>query len=204
VVHTEHPTATVSLLPAPAALTASGDGADVVPGPAEGALWTSWTLSVPGAGHRRVAADLHPTALASPEPTTGGPMNRLCAPTDFSGAAVVQLDVPADALDGIDRALLRVAWTGDVGRALVHHDGRDEVVSDHFWHGRDWDVDLTPWRDDVARDGVTLELLPWRRDTGVWVDPSVRDVPDGITVASVDVVRVARVVLTADEGPSWT
>lgn len=204
VAHAEHPTATVSLLPAPAALTASGDGADVVPGPAEGALWTSWTLSVPGAGHRRVAADLHPTALASPEPTTGGPMNRLCAPTDFSGAAVVQLDVPADALDGIDRALLRVAWTGDVGRALVHHDGRDEVVSDHFWHGRDWDVDLTPWRDDVARDGVTLELLPWRRDTGVWVDPSVRDVPDGITVASVDVVRVARVVLTADEGPSWT
>lgn len=51
---------------------------------------------------------------------------------------------------------------------------------------------------------MTLELLPWRRDTGVWVDPSVRDVPDGITVASVDVVRVARVVLTADEGPSWT
>ncbi|MGF0118831.1 beta-galactosidase [Promicromonospora sp. Marseille-Q5078] len=204
VVHTEHPTATVSLLPAPAALTASGDGADVVPGLAEGALWASWTLSVPGAGARRVATDLHPTAPAPPEPTTGGPMGRLSAPTDFSGAARVHLDVPADALAGIDRALLRVTWTGDVGRALVNHAGRHEVVSDHFWHGRDWDVDLTPWRDDAARDGVTLELLPWRRDTGVWVDPSVRAVPDGITVAALDVVRVARVVLTTKEGPAWT
>ncbi|MEL7976310.1 beta-galactosidase [Isoptericola sp. F-RaC21] len=195
VAHTEHPRATVSLLPAPAALRASTDGADVAPTAGEGALWTSWTLSVPGAGARRVAADLHPTASAPPEPTTGGPMGRLSAPTDFSGAARVRLDVPADALAGVDRALLRVSWTGDVGRALVG----EHVVSDHFWHGRDWDVDLTPHRDAVARDGLTLELLPWRRDTGVWVDPSVRDIPDGITVAAVDVVRVARVVLTAED-----
>ena len=70
-----------------------------------------------------------------------------------------------------------------------------EVVSDHFWHGRVWDVDLTPWRDAVRRNGLRLELLPWRRATGVWVDPSVRDVPDGLVVAAVDVVRVPRTVL---------
>ncbi|SKC42659.1 beta-galactosidase [Krasilnikoviella flava] len=208
VVHTEAPHATVSLLPAPASLVVStsdgtdaaySDAASVDPVGGNG-LWTSWTLSVPGAGRRQVAADLHPTAPAPPEPARGGPMDRLSAPTDFSGAARVHLDVPADALAGVDRALLRVAWTGDVSRALVG----GEVVSDHFWHGRDWDVDLTPWRDDVVRDGLTLELLPWSAATGVWVDPSVRDVPDGITVASVDVVRVARVVLTAGEEPSWT
>lgn len=193
VVHTPEPAVTVSMLPAPRSLgVAGGDGARLDPSAAEGP-WTSWTLSVPAAGRRRVATDLHPDAPAPPEPTTGGPMDRLSAPTDFSGAARVDLDIPADALDGVDRALLRVAWTGDVGRALVG----DTVVSDHFWHGRDWDVDLTPWRDDVARAGLTLELLPWRAATGVWVDPSVRGVPDGIAVAAVDVVRVARVVLTA-------
>ncbi|MCA5894266.1 beta-galactosidase [Isoptericola sp. NEAU-Y5] len=204
VTHTDAPATTVSLLPAPPSLTASTDAAAVTTAQREGALWSTWTLSVPGAGPHRVATGLHPTAPAPPGATTGGPMDRLSAPTDFSGAARVHLDVPADALDGVDRVLLRVSWTGDVGRALVHHDGREEVVSDHFWHGRDWDVDLTPWRDDVVRDGVTLVLLPWRRDTGVWVDPSVRDLPDGIAVAAVDVVRVARVRLAAatDDPPT--
>ncbi|MFE5337330.1 beta-galactosidase [Isoptericola sp. NPDC056573] len=208
VVHTEEPAVTVSMLPAPASLTSTTTGADVAadiaddvaPDQQAGALWSTWTLSVPGAGRRRVASDLRPVAPAPPEPAHGGPMDRLSAPVDFSGAAPVDLDVPADALDGVDRALLRVAWTGDVGRALVG----GEVVSDHFWHGREWDVDLTPWRDDVARDGLTLELLPWRAETGVWVDPSVRDVPDGIAVAAVDVVRVARVVLAVGEERSWT
>ncbi|MGF0118365.1 beta-galactosidase [Promicromonospora sp. Marseille-Q5078] len=199
VVYADVPEATVSLLPAPAALAAStGDAAAVVPVRDAGGPWGSWTLAVPGAGRRRVAAGLRPHAPAPPEPARGGPMDRLSAPTDFSGAARVHLDVPGELLAGVDRALLRVSWTGDVGRALVHDEaGGDEVVGDHFWHGRDWDVDLTPWRDDAARAGVTLELLPWRRATGVWVDPSVRDVPDGITVASVDVVRTARVVLVA-------
>jgi len=199
VVHTEEPAVTVSMLPAPRSLeVAAGDEARLDPSAAQGP-WTSWTLSVPGAGRRRVATDLHPDAPAPPEPATGGPMGRLSAPTDFSGAARVDLDVAADALAGVDRALLRVAWTGDVGRAVVRREGGDVVVSDHFWHGRDWDVDLTPWRDAVARAGLTLELLPWRAATGVWVDPSVRDVPDGIAVAAVDVVRVARVVLAVGD-----
>ncbi|MFI2102724.1 beta-galactosidase [Isoptericola sp. NPDC019693] len=203
VVHTEHPTASLSLLPAPGSLAVTsgsdGDETAVVPG-SGGAGWRSWTLIAPGAGRHRVATDLAPHSPAPPEPARGGPMDRLSAPTEFTGAARVPLEVPADALAGVDRALLRVAWTGDVGRALV----AGEVVSDHYWHGRDWDVDLTPWRDDVARDGLTLELLPWRHDTGVWVDPSVRDVPDGITVATVDVVRVARVVLSAGEERPWS
>ncbi|MFV2145620.1 DUF5107 domain-containing protein [Isoptericola sp. G70] len=195
VVHTDVPTATVSLLPAPASLTVSGGDAAVVETGGQGALWTTWTLAVPGAGRVPVAADLRPHAPAPPPPARGGPMDRLGAPTDFDGAARVHLDVPADVLGGVDRTLLRITWTGDVGRALVG----DEVVSDHFWHGRAWDVDLTPWREDVACDGVELELLPWCAETGVWVDPSVRDVPDGITVEAVDVVRVARTVLTLEE-----
>ena len=105
----------------------------------------------------------------------------------------MQVEVPRDLFDGVDRTLLRVRWTGDVGRAYVG----DELISDHFWHGRDWDVDLTPWASAVARHGVRFELLPWQRSTGVWVDPTVRDIPDGVHVAAVDVVRVGTVRLTA-------
>ncbi|MEG3616386.1 beta-galactosidase [Isoptericola haloaureus] len=164
--------------------------------PAQG--WVSRTGAAPRAGRHRLAVDPAPHAPAPPAPRRGGPAHRLAAPTDFSGAARVRLDVPADLLDAPpgDRVLLRVAWSGDVGRAVVGDPLADgTVIGDHFWHGRDWDVDLTPWRDEVARDGLTLELLPWRRATGVRVDPAVRDVPDGARIRSVDVVHVARVGL---------
>lgn len=186
VAHPDVESASISLFPAPSAL--AGDG--VEPG-APSLLWRTWTLTTPSAGTTRFASDLTPVAPNPPEVTAGGPMHRLSAPTDFSGAASVEVEVPAHLLADVDRALLRITWTGDVGRALV--DG--EVVSDHFWHGRVWDVDLTPTREEVAARGLVLQLLPWRSATGVWVDPTVRDVPDGITVEAIDVVRVARVVL---------
>ncbi|WP_125776499.1 beta-galactosidase [Antribacter gilvus] len=193
VLHTSEPVCTVALLPAPATLTA--DGAPV-PGGAQDGPWRRWTLPVPAAGTRTLVSGLAPVAAAPPEPVRGGPMDRLSAPTDFSGAAAVVVDVPAEALAGVDRTLLRVRWTGDVGRAFVG----ERLVGDHFWHGRDWDVDLTPHAAAVAQHGVRLELLPWRAATGVWVDPTVRPVSDGLTVESVDVVRVARVRLEATEG----
>lgn len=180
----------ISLLPAPTALV-SKDAA-VSDGSEQGALWRSWEIHFPSAGTHHVASGLHPVAPAPPAPVRGGPMNRLSAPTDFSGSARVELDVPDELLADVDRALLRITWTGDVGRALIG----DRVVSDQFWHGRTWDIDLTPWREEVRVSGVTLELLPWSRSAGVWVDPAVRDVADGITVASADVVRIPRVVLT--------
>ena len=159
VVQTESPDVTVSLLPAPARPPGRGRRperavrrrplADVA---GERAARRAAARSSPGSAPRR----------PRPRPERGGPLNRLSAPTDFSGAAVVQVDVPPDLFDGADRTLLRVRWTGDVGRAYVG----DELISDHFWHGRDWDVDLTPWASAIARHGVRFELLPWQRSTG--------------------------------------
>lgn len=189
VLHTEEASCTVSFLPAPASLTA--DGAEVAAGEDDGP-WRRWVLAVPAAGSRAIVAGLVPEAPAPPEPVHGGPLDRLSAPTDFSGAAQVVVDVQAEALAGVDRALLRIRWSGDVGRAFVG----DRFVSDHFWHGRPWEVDLTPHAADVVEHGVRLDLLPWRAATGVWVDPSVRGVPDGIVIDAVEVVRVARVRLS--------
>ncbi|WP_277212600.1 beta-galactosidase [Isoptericola croceus] len=196
VVHSESSRVTVSMLPGvpldTLALAADDAGAATVePTAGPGEPWSTWTLHLPQAGTHELAVEPHPVAPAPPAPTRGGPMDRLSAPTDFSGAARVHVQVPPEVLAGVDRTLFRLDWTGDVGRAVV----AGEVISDHFWYGRAWDVDLTPWREAVARDGLTLELLPWRRTTGVWVDASVRDVPDGITVTSAQVVRVARAVL---------
>lgn len=192
VVQTESPDFTVSLLPAPEALRAEGGH---LSDPSDDGPWRSWRASAPQVGRRTLISGLRPDATA-PRPERGGPLDRLSAPTDFSGAAVVQVEVPRELFDGVDRALLRVRWTGDVGRAYVG----DELISDHFWHGRDWDVDLTPWASAIARHGVRLELLPWQRSTGVWVDPTVREIPDGLHVDAVDVVRVGKLRLTARAG----
>lgn len=197
VLHTDSPQAVVSLLPAPDGLVVAEGEGTATPGQTVGFPWGTWVVDVAGAGTHRVAADLHPHATAA-RPLRGGPVQRLAAPTDWSGAARVHLDVPDEATAGTDRALLRVDWTGDVGRAWVG----DRLVSDHFWHGRAWDVDLTPWRDEVTAHGVVLELLPWVGATGVRVDPTVVPTTDGVELRSVDVVRVARTVLHATSRPS--
>ncbi|WP_169731931.1 beta-galactosidase [Glycomyces arizonensis] len=178
---------TVALLPAPERL--AGD-----PGELRGP-WRTWAFTSPNAGPLTLAEDLRPEHGDPPPPRRGGPMDRLSAPEDYAGAAEVRLDVPTGAFEGADRVLLRVDWTGDTGRAHIG----DLCISDHFWHGRVWDVDLTPHRDAAADHGVRLELLPWRAETGIWVDPAVRGAADGVTVASVSLVRVGRVRLHAEE-----
>lgn len=194
IAHTEARQVTLGFLPAPDGLTA--DGALLQPAPAMGP-WAVVTLSVPAAGSQRLLGGLAPVAPAPPAPRTGGPLGRLSAPTDFSGAASVRVDVPAEVFDATDRVIVRVTWTGDVGRAVLGSD----VISDHFWHGRVWDIDVTPHRDLLRTRPLELQLLPWREDTGVWVDPSVREVADGISITGIDAVRVARVTLTAPEDP---
>lgn len=152
-------------------------------------LWGTWQLQVPGAGVVPLRTGPQPVSAHRPIPVLGGPMNRLSAPTDFSQAARVPVELP-DGLDTeVDRILLRVHWTGDVGRAVV--DG--QVISDHFWHGREWDIDLTPHLEAVQSRGITLELLPWAHKVGVWVDPSVRDIPDGITISKLELIMIPRV-----------
>ncbi|WP_084128367.1 beta-galactosidase [Demequina sp. NBRC 110055] len=184
VVHPTEPEAHLAILPAPDGLAAAGG--EITRQAADATGWARFTVTS-SAGRVPLNAP-GPLKASAPAPVRGGPMNRLSAPTDFSGAARVDVAVPADAVAGTDRALLCVEWTGDVGRALKG----GEVVSDHFWHGRAWDIDVTDGAD------VTLELLPWRGETGVWVDPSVRPVPDGVSVHTLAVHRIGRVTLTEE------
>ena len=94
VVQTESPDVTVSLLPAPEALRAEGGDLSE---PSDDGPWRSWRVSAPQVGRRTLLSGLRPEAT-SPRPERGGPLNRLSAPTDFSGAAVVQVDVPRRAV----------------------------------------------------------------------------------------------------------
>lgn len=187
VAHPEHPEVTVALWPAPEELAAQG--ADLDP-PRDQGLWRIWTLTAHHTGPVPVSVEMRPANGPAPAPRRGGPMQRLSAPTDYADAAIAHIAVPD--LPGADRALLRLEWTGDTARAHIG----DRFVSDHFWHGRTWDIDLTPHHDTATDQGVRLELLPWRRATGVWVDPSVRDVADGLGIEAATLVRVGKVRLS--------
>ncbi|WP_100443969.1 beta-galactosidase [Glycomyces xiaoerkulensis] len=194
IVQSESEHVTVAVLPAPDGF--DSDGAELS-GPRAQGPWRSWAVTARGAGPIPLAVRRRPEHGPAPEPRRGGPLGRLSAPDDYTNAAAVHIDVPAEAF-AADRTLLRVEWTGDTGRAYVG----ERLVSDHFWHGRAWDIDLTPHRQPVSEHGLRLELLPWRRETGVWVDPSVRGVDDGIAIAAATAVRVANTRLSARKEPS--
>ena len=102
---------------------------------------------------------------------TGGSADRLSAPlvTDYAAAAVFRVDVDTSGRDPADQWLLRLEWTGDVGRVLI--DGA--LVSDQFWSGRVWDIDLGAYRGRLG-GGVVVEVLPWQPDSAVFVDARVR------------------------------
>ncbi|QHC58848.1 beta-galactosidase [Rathayibacter sp. VKM Ac-2760] len=136
---------------------------------------------------------------------TGGSMQRLSAPRDedFAGAAVFEIAVPASVAVPDERAVagaavLVVAWTGDVLRAEI--DG--VLVGDQFWHGRDWELDLGPWRSALERAPLRLLVLPWDGEADVFVDARVRDRrrAGAATVDSARLLRTETVVLAGRAG----
>lgn len=150
--------------------------------------WKTWGMEVASAGATRVLdGPVHLTAEA-PLPSTGGPMNRLSAPTDWSGAARICLELSESLSELTDRSLLRVLWRGDVARAMIG----DDLISDQFWYGPAWEIDLSAYLERLKLEKLELQFLPWNQDAGIWVDQSMRDIEDGVVVESIDVVPVAR------------
>ncbi|WP_110589462.1 beta-galactosidase [Microbacterium suaedae] len=103
---------------------------------------------------------------------TGGSAGRLSAPddVDFAGVEPVRIDVPGDAFDGVDRAILEIDWIGDVLRVYAG----DVLLADQFWSGRIFEVDITPSREEVLASGLRIVAFAWDPSAGIHVDPRVR------------------------------
>ncbi|MEU0073936.1 beta-galactosidase [Streptomyces sp. NPDC006332] len=107
----------------------------------------------------------------APEPTTGV-RGRASAPAEKyfdSTAAEYRIDVP----DGLPPGtLLRLHWTGDVGRAYVG----DTLVADQFLSGRVWDIGLDRLPGETLRaEGLRLLVLPSHPDAAVYVPREAGD-----------------------------
>ncbi|MFE9443632.1 beta-galactosidase [Streptomyces sp. NPDC006602] len=121
---------------------------------------------------------------AGPAPeTVTGVQGRASAPSDKyvdAVAAEYRVDVPDDLPPG---TLLRLHWTGDVGRAYVG----DTLVADQFFSGRVWDIGLDRLPADALRaDGLRLRLLPLHADAPVYVPEQVAGAGETAAVVSAE------------------
>lgn len=112
-------------------------------------------------------------AAAGPAPVrTGGSQNRAAAPldSDYALAADFQLTFTAGNFPAGVQNLLRIAWTGDAARALLN----GQLLSDNYWNGLPWDIDLTEHRDELLRHGLTIQAFPFNPEAPIFVDDSIR------------------------------
>ncbi|MFF0011195.1 beta-galactosidase [Streptomyces sp. NPDC005374] len=114
--------------------------------------------AVPAGDVEDFAAEVTLVRAAGPAPeTVTGVLGRASAPDDKhfdTVAAEYRVEVP-DALP--PGTLLRLHWSGDVGRAYVG----DTLVADQFFSGRVWDIalDRLP-ADELRAVGLRLRVLP--------------------------------------------
>ncbi|MGW0466606.1 beta-galactosidase [Streptomyces sp. NPDC003027] len=128
---------------------------------------------------------------AGPAPeTVTGTLGRASAPADKyydTAAAEYRVDVPGHLLEDTAATLLRVHWTGDVGRAYVG----DTLVADQFHAGGVWEIGLDRLPADLLRtEGLRLKLLPLPPGAPVHLPAQVGDAGQEAAVRHVESVTV--------------
>ncbi|MCX5360066.1 beta-galactosidase [Streptomyces sp. NBC_00124] len=146
-------------------------------------VFTRYTLPADGNGAGEASVTLLRPAGPAPEPATGV-QGRAGAPADKyfdTAAAEYRVDLPQEVPPG---TLLRIHWTGDVGRGYVG----DTLVADQFFSGRVWDIGL----DRIPAGPLRLQVLPGFEGADVYVPPEAGDGWGRAAVERVELVTVRR------------
>lgn len=180
--------ATVSMLPAPAALRPAGGGAPVAPTP-DGAF-AAYSLAAPGAlqpvaaaaALRRAGAAPPPPATKGGAPVAPGNDGSLAPPWDTAAVWDVALTggsgAPPPGVEALELRL-KLNYSGDAAR-LYASAGDDaplsDLLGDHFFNAASDDAGL--WRVGLTRAlpagaplprALTLRILGLRADAGAWL-----------------------------------
>jgi beta-galactosidase len=155
-VQSRQPTMAFSVFPAPPLqITGTDDG-----------LFGHFVVS---AAPHPVKVELHRIATAGiVPPVRTDAKGAAFAPdeTVFAGAAGSwQVSLPRDALQGVHEVFLRVDYAGDIGRAYVG----DRLIDDDFYFGRPWEIGLSRFAPEILEQGLTLRILPLRRDAPIYL-----------------------------------
>jgi hypothetical protein len=114
------------------------------------------------------------------------------APTDddFAGQApaVYQIRLP-EGIDPKRRLLLKVNYIGDVARFYLG----DKLLTDNFYNGTPFELDLTSWGPDALRQPLTLKILPLQKGAPIYIQkndlPKFGDKPAVADVRSAELVE---------------
>jgi len=117
------------------------------------------------------AGKVPPVKLGPPVPWR--PHRVAMAPSDqeFSMAAKWKLGIPQSDWDGVDNLFLQIDYDGDVARLM----SAGKLLDDNFYNGKSWRVGLDRFRQQIAKGGLELEILPRRADAPIFLERRYRD-----------------------------
>ncbi len=161
-----------------------------------------FTRFSPGPETRSVAAEWMRIKPASPAPVIKKDKNGgAVVPDDsaFDGAEVWQINMPKDALDGASETFLQIHYTGDIARAYIG----DRFIDDDFYFGRPWEIGLSRFAPEVLEKGITLRILPLRKDAPIYIPkdrlPKFGDNGEAVGVSRITIAREYEVALRPAE-----
>ena len=99
---------------------------------------------------------------------TIGKRNKPEPPSDdaFNAAAGVwHLTLPANALDNVANLWLHIHYTGNIARLYIG----DKLIDDDFYFGKPMDISVNRFAPEILTQGLTLKVLPLRKDFPVYI-----------------------------------
>ncbi len=113
-------------------------------------------------------------------------------PESWRAAGTWRIELPKNALEGLDDALLQLDFTGDIGRLL----SGTRMVDDWYYSGYPWQIGLKHLN---AQGPLTLAVLPLRADAPVYIPregrPDFGGQPQLARVNKVSIIPVYRLVI---------
>jgi hypothetical protein len=161
-------TARFSIFPAPKSLK-SANG-QLLSTKNEG-VFTHYEFNIPQVEIPIEAVQIQTAAPANPVRMGHSGVAQAPDSDQFAGAETWQVKIPALSLENIDELFLCVSYAGDVARAYLG----DQIIDDEFYHSRAaWEIGLSRFAPDVLEKGLTLRILPLRKDAPIYLPPEER------------------------------
>ncbi len=113
-----------------------------------------------------------------------------------SDAPEWSVQIPENALEGINDLFLYIYYEGDVGRATLN----GELISDNFYNGTRWEIGLKRFAPDVLGNRINLQVTPLYKDAKIylekWPEFKGEKVAD---IMKIEAIPEYRVSVTADQ-----
>jgi hypothetical protein len=135
-------------------------------------LWREWAGEVePNKidfewSSSREAASRPAIRMASHVEWRDRPMPLVPEEADFAGAAVWNLKIPVQPMNGLSDIYLRIRYAGDVARLSL--DGH--LLDDDFYNGRTWEIGLKRFLPDLFGKTLEVSVLPLPRKAPIYLD----------------------------------